>query len=257
MPRRKQTKAGTDKGAPARTRATAWRIQKLDNVPGPEADAGTLREHYRRLQNIFAVHQYDDVIAACHWCCDMDEQLAFSKPNTRGGAGMYCSGRCASAYAKYQQLIYDKPGEAGTSATSAAPPPEKLVEEAELAEEAPCTCTGESATTTEVGCAYHTDPDVEAEDEVKVNVPKAAWPEATKPTETEPTPDERWTEAKKNPQRKARKARKAKPERADGKCAKGEHEMTDENKYEYKGTVWCRACRKASRAASAANRKDK
>ncbi len=161
---------------------------------------------------------------------------------------MYCSGRCASAFAKYQQLNYVKPGEKGTSATSAAPPAEKLAEE-------PCTCTGESATTTEAGCAFHTDPDVETEAEVKVNVPTATWPEATKPTE--PTPDERWTEAKKNPQRKARKARKAKPERADGKCAKGLHEMTDDNKYEYKKTVWCRACRKASRATSAAARKEK
>jgi len=193
------------------------------------------------VQNIFAVHQYDDVIAACHWCCDMDEQLAFSKPNTRGGPNVYCSGRCASAFTKYQQLNYHKPGEAGTSATSAAPPAEKLADE-------PCTCTGESATTTEAGCAYHTDPDVEAE----VNIPTAAFPEATKPTA-----EERWHEAKKNPARKARKAREKKPERADGKCAKGLHEMTDDNKYEYKGTIWCRACRKASRAASAANRKGK
>lgn len=235
MPRKpKQTKAPTT----ARTRATAWRIQKLDNVPGPEADAGALREHYRKVQNIFAVHHYDDVIAACHWCCNMDEQLAFAKPNTRGGPGMYCSGRCASAYAKYQQLSYRKPGEAGTSATSAAPPTEKLVEEA------PCTCAGESATTTEAGCAYHTDPDVEAE--VKVNVPTAAFPEATAPTR-----EQRWHEEKKNPKRKAHKAREKKPERTDGKCAKGLHEMTDGNKYEYQGTVWCRECRKLSRARSA------
>ena len=237
MPRRKQTKQAATQ---ARTRlATAWRIQKLDNVPGPEADTGALREHYRKIQNIFAVHNYDDVIAACHWCCDMEEQLAFTKPNTRGGPGMYCSGRCASAFAKYQQLNYGQPGEAGTSATSSAPPAEKLAEE-------PCTCTGESAATTEAGCAFHTDPDVEAE---TPEVPTAAFPEATKPTE--PTPDQRWTEEKKNPKRKARKARKPKPERADGLCAKGEHEMTEANRYEYRNTVWCRACRKASRTKSA------
>lgn len=206
------------------TRASAWRIQKLDNVPGPEADESALKAHYRLVQNVLAKHAYDDVIAACHWCCDMDEQLAYSKPGTRGGPNMYCSGRCASAYAKYQQLNYRKPGEAGTSATSAtsaAPPAEKLVGDDEEAE--------------------------------TPNVPTAAFPEATE-RETEPTPEQRRHAAKKNPQRKARKAREKKPERTDGLCAKGEHKMTDANRYSYRNTVWCRACRAESRARSAAKR---
>lgn len=223
MPKRKQPKQAP---TTARTRATAWRIQKLDDVPGPEADAGALKAHYIKVQHVFAVHHYDDVIAACHWCCDMDEQLAFTKPNTRGGAGMYCSGRCASAFAKYQQLNYRKPGQDGpsTSVTSAAPRAEKLVG----------------------------DDDEDGDGEVSPTETTETETEAAEtPAPPTPSPDERWTEAKKNPQRKARKTRDKKPERTDGLCAKGLHKMTDANRYEYKGTVWCRECRKASRSRSA------
>ena len=79
-------------------------ILKLDNVPGPEAPPLELTEHYRRVQVVLACRRYNDVIAACHWCCDMKEGLAFSRPNSRGPR-MFCSRQCADAFEAYHRKV--------------------------------------------------------------------------------------------------------------------------------------------------------
>ncbi len=73
---------------------------------------------------------------------------------------------------------------------------------------------------------------------------------ADEPAEAAPSESPPAWKPKGQRERKPRKPRAKKPERSDGMCAKGLHKMTPENTYEYKGTVWCRECRKASRAKS-------
>lgn len=79
-------------------------ILKLDNVPGPKAPPLELTEHYLKVQVILACHRYDDVVAACHWCCDMKEGLAFSRFGSRG-TRMFCSRRCADALEAYHKKV--------------------------------------------------------------------------------------------------------------------------------------------------------
>ncbi len=212
-------------------------ILKLDNVPGPEARADELATHYTRVQEVMACHRYDDVIAACHWCCDMEAGLAYTKPEAaRGTARMFCSGRCASAFGAHRAKVHGlQAGKPSSTATGIAPPTD---EETATQEETPVAkkrgSTAKATPTEELA--------EETGDEPAATV--AATPES--PSAWKP---------KGQRERKARKPRAAKPERNDGMCAKGLHEMTPENTYEYRGTIWCRACRAESRARSAAKRK--
>lgn len=73
---------------------------KITDAPGPDADASDLRTHYRRVQEILACRSYDLVTQLCHWCIAW-EPLTHAKAGTRGGARMFCSGRCAGAYVAY------------------------------------------------------------------------------------------------------------------------------------------------------------
>lgn len=210
----------------------AMPILKLDNVPGPEASAEELTEHYRRVQIIFACHNYDDVIAACSWCCDMEEGLAYTKPDEARGNRMFCSGRCASAHAAYRVIAHGRPKPDVVAETS-GPSPSTSRRKAEEA-------------------TPDTDTEPEEDDGEDDNQPAAAdKASADEPAETAAPPESPsdW-KPKGQRERKPRKAKAKKPERSDGKCAKGLHKMTDENRYEYKGTVWCRECRKASRSKS-------
>ena len=219
---KKQAKQYDQAGAP---------IRKLDNVPGPEASADELTKHFRRVQHILACHPYDDVIAACHWCCDMEAGLAYSKPDEARGSRMFCSGRCASAHAAYRVIAHGRPKPKADEPTSGSSPSTSRRKAAERA--------AEDEAETEGDDGGDDNPPAEAE--------KAS---AKEPAETAATPESPSWQPKGQRGRKPRKAKAKKPERSDGKCAKGLHKMTDENRYEYKGTIWCRECRKASRARS-------
>lgn len=204
-------------------------ITKLDNVPGPEENIAILREHYSRVQVVVACHAYDDVILACRWCCDMESPLAYSKPDEARGNKMFCSGRCASAFGVFRADQLLKPQT--SDAESTTPPTEETAtnEEPPVSKRRGRTT---KATPTEEPAEEPDDEPAETETEAATSESPPAW----KP--------------KGHRAPKARKQRATKPERSDGKCAKGLHEMTDENRYEYKGTVWCRECRKASRSKS-------
>ncbi len=220
---RKPTQLSNLPGAP---------ITKLDNVPGPEASADELNKHYQRVRDVFACHRYDDVIAACHWCCDMEAGLAYSKPDEARGNRMFCSGRCASAHAAYRVHAHGRRKPKADTATGGIPPTtSKETATANKPEPEPGDDDGDDD-----------NPSDEAEE---TNVTEK--PDESAPSESPST----WKPKGQRP-RKARKAkaRTKKPERTDGKCAKGIHQMTEANRYEYKGTVWCRECRKASRAKS-------
>ena len=205
-------------------------ILKLDNVPGPEASSDELVKHYERVSDIFACRNYNDVLAACHWCCDMEAGLAYTKPDEARGNRMFCSGRCASAHAAYRVFAHGRPKSKEAAPTS-GPSPSTSRRKAEEANE-------EAAPEPEKD---------EGADDQPAEAEKASTDE---PSETAaPSESPSW-KPKGQRARKPRKAKAKKPERSDGKCAKGLHKMTDENRYEYKGTVWCRECRKASRARS-------
>ncbi len=201
-------------------------ITKLDNVPGPEDDFAMLSTHYSRVQVILACHCYDNVIAACRWCCDMESPMAYSKPEEARGTKMFCSGRCASAYGALRAEQLRKPNSSG-AAVSIPPTDAKTATE----EETPVSKKRGSATK----ATPTEEPEPEPEQE----------PDEAAPSESPPA----W-KPKGQRERKPRKQRAKKPDRTDGMCAKGLHKMTPENTYEYKGTVWCRECRKASRAKS-------
>ncbi len=213
-------------------------ILKLDNVPGPEASDDELVKHYERVRGIFACRNYDDVLAACHWCCDMEEGLAYTKPDEARGNRMFCSGRCASAHAAYRALAHGPPKPNAEQPTSGPSPSTSRRKAKEAAEEP--------------------DPEPEEDDGADDNPPaENEEASADEPTEAAAPPESPsdW-KPKGQRARKPRKAKVKKPERADGKCAKGLHKMKGENRYEYKGTVWCRACRAESRARSAAKKKN-
>lgn len=211
-------------------------IAKLDHVPGPEASAAELTKHFQRVQIILACHRYDDVLAACHWCCDMEAGLAYSKPDEARGNRMFCSGRCASAHAAYRVIAHGSPKPKADTDTNTDNEKGKI--------------KGTAINT-------KTDPDPEPEQETEPdhdddNPPDEAQESNTEEPNETAAPSESPSDWKPKGQRarKPRKARAAKPERTDGKCAKGIHQMDEANRYEYKGTVWCRECRKASRSKS-------
>lgn len=79
-------------------------IPPITDAPGAEADATVLAAHYRRVQNAFACHNYDDCMAVCRWCLD-EAPLPFPEPHQRG-TRKYCSRRCADAYAAYKAKYY-------------------------------------------------------------------------------------------------------------------------------------------------------
>ncbi len=205
-------------------------ILKLDNVPGPEASEAELKEHYGRVQEIMATHRYDDVIHACHWCCDMEAGLAYTKPDQTRGSRVFCSGRCASAFGAYQVRVLH---------LSRKPKPASPSEGDETAD------TADEAQS----------PD---DDDAKASLTRTAetqW----KPTGERPRRSRRVKDVTKVVGQEGtgkttagpKRSRASKPKRTDGKCAKGLHKMTEANTYTYQDKVWCRECRKASRAKSA------
>ncbi len=197
-------------------------IIKLDNVPGPEADTETLNQHYQRVQRVFAVHRYDDVIMSCHWCCDSENDLVFAKPDKARGTRMFCSARCANCFSAYEIKVWHgaaKPVAEEIAEGGEAPPAKRFRDWREVAQ------------TDKPDVATDADEPDKPEDEDKEPAT------ARKPSVKR--------------ERKPRKARVDKPKRTDGKCPKGLHEMTEANTYTYKDKTWCRECRKASRAKSA------
>lgn len=205
-------------------------ILKLGNVPGPEADANDLRTHYRRVKEVMAIHAYDDVINACHWCCGMEEPLAYSKVDNPRSTHMFCSGRCASAYGEYRANTLGKRAEGPKPSA-----PEPTDNETPLDPEPE---NGEGEPVSEEHYA-------ESPADAKASLERTA----------ERLRESEWQASKASSARKPRKPREAKPAREDGKCAKGLHEMTPENTYstpDGKG-AWCKECRKASRAKSKSN----
>lgn len=201
-------------------------IAKLDNVPGPEADAETLKTHYRRVQNIMATHRYEDVIYICHWCCDGDAELAFADPAGKHGSRKYCSARCANGYHAYVSKVVAKGQQVATPSSSDDteddtydPPP---------------------------GAAQPTPTRPRARPVAVAEITEVVGQEGTgKTTVVAP---------RKPPVATPRKPRATKQDRTDGKCAKGLHDMTEANTYIYNGNKWCRECRKASRTKSVEKR---
>ena len=80
-------------------------ITPLEDVPGPEADSTVLRAHYRRVQEAFATHRYNDVVAVCHWC--LVEDLQRPAVGTRSPV-KYCDQRCAEAAEAYYVQVLGK-----------------------------------------------------------------------------------------------------------------------------------------------------
>lgn len=203
----------------------ALAIVKLDDVPGPEADTDTLNQHYQRVQQTFATHRYDDVIMACHWCCDSENDLVFAKPDKARGTRMFCSAHCANCFSAYEIKVW---GRAAKPVSDERGQPDESTQRAE----APPKAKRQRS---------KSDPVDEADEPTTTNEDKGQEEKST------------WKPAGKR-ERKPRKARAVKPTRTDGKCPKGFHEMTEANTYTYQDKTWCRECRKASRATSAAKR---
>ena len=74
-------------------------------------------------------------------------------------------------------------------------------------------------------------------------------PKETQPSETDAPPKTEWRPGK---QKVGRKTRARKVIETKDKCSQNLHKMDEANRYEYNGTVYCRECRKASRAKSKA-----
>lgn len=211
-------------------------ITKLDNVPGPEDNFSVLCTHYSRVQVVVACHNYDDVILTCRWCCDMESPLVYSKPEQARGNKMFCSGRCASAYGAFRAEQLRKPKDAKDLETANARP--TSVKDATPTSKARRRTVEAGAAGAEIIKPVEDKPDAEPDKD-----------ETAAPSESPST----W-KPKGQREKKPRQSRSTKPERTDGKCSKGLHEMTDANRYEYKNTVWCRACRADSRKRSAAKK---
>ena len=207
-------------------------IRKMDNVPGPEDSFKELEKHFRLVQAILACHRYDDVIAACHWCCEMEAGLAFAKPDKPRGTRMFCSERCAKTHAAYR-----------VTAHNLTKPKSETGEE----EDKPPTTIQGTAIGLKSSDKPATKPNENDDDQPSTEAKELVSDE---PAETTPPESPSTWKPESRKARKPRKAKAKKPERTDGKCAKGMHKMTDANRYEYNGTVWCRECRKASRAKS-------
>ena len=207
-------------------------ILKLDNVPGPETAPDELVKHYEKVQDIFACRNYDDVLAACHWCCDMEAGLAYTKPDEARGNRMFCSGRCASAHAAYRVIAHGHPKPKEESPTSGPSPSTSRRKAKEAKEEA------------------DPEPEENKADEQPPDESKASNEEPAEAETAAPSESPSWKPTGSRIGRKPRKAKAKKPERSDGLCAKGLHKMDKANQYHYQGTVWCKECRKASRAKS-------
>ncbi len=203
----------------------APRIEKLDNVPGPEASGDVLKAHYRRVQDIIATHCYDDVLCMCHWCAGIEAELAFTKTDQPRGTRQYCTARCANAYTAYTQkaVMQGKvvsPPPPGDDAEDDDPPPG-------TAKPTPTRRKRVKDVTTTVG--------QEGTGRTTAGKPPAAPP---KPVREKPT-----------------KARGPKPAREDGKCPRGLHDLTPDNVYERDGNRWCKACKADNRARYIAKQK--
>ena len=86
----------------------------------------------------------------------------------------------------------------------------------------------------------------------------AAYDEQTRATKEKPSgtvgkDTSTKTEWRPGKQKVGRKTRARKVIENKDKCHQNLHTMTEANRYEYNGTVYCRECRKASRAKSKAN----
>ncbi len=81
-------------------------VEPMKDVPGPDADATALREHYRAVQNVRACHRYDDIVTRCYWCLADDQQVP--RRGTRGGGNIYCTDRCADAADAYHIKVLER-----------------------------------------------------------------------------------------------------------------------------------------------------
>lgn len=213
MPRRKQPKY----------EAPIPPIAKLDNVPGPESDADTLQTHYRRVQDAFATHHYEDVVETCHWCLDSEKGLAFSKTDQPRGTRTYCTARCANAYTAYTQKVV---GRGKVSTTNPSNPADDEFEDGSC------------------------DPPPGAAKPTLKRDRKKARGGVPEPTETATDAESRLsrTTVRERESPPERKARVKKAAREDGMCSRGLHPITTENTYERDGSAWCRDCKKLNRA---------
>lgn len=80
----------------------------LPNVPGPEADAETLRYHYIKWLTRTTIMAYEWRIYACGWCARTDIDLTVRKNGTRDEP-MFCSERCRDAKAAFEEKCWPKP----------------------------------------------------------------------------------------------------------------------------------------------------
>jgi hypothetical protein len=213
-------------------------ILKLADVPGPEADADVLNAHYRLVQNALATHRYDDVIQSCHWCLDMEAGLAYSKTDEARGTRLFCSGRCANAYSAYQVKVLNY-----GQRVAPAPIPDEGDDPTDEGDE-PASDPDETP-----------EPEPTSEPELDpAEATKAGWARQVSATgrgRRRRVKDVTTVTGKEGTGKTtARQPRAKKPERTDGKCTKGLHEMTEANTYSYNGGTWCRECRKASRTKS-------
>jgi hypothetical protein len=116
-------------------------IPPIPDAPGAEADRTVLKAHYRRVQEAFACHAYDDCVAVCRWCLAW-EPLPFSEPHRHGGTRKYCSRRCADAYAAYKKKWYGAPSDSDETADDLPPDNDFLPEPSENEEATDTTDVG-------------------------------------------------------------------------------------------------------------------
>lgn len=218
--------------------APATDTLRLDNAPGPEADADALKAHYRRVQDVFATNAYDVVIYLCHWCLSDggDNGLAFTKTEQPRGTRQYCSARCANAYSAYMQKVVvkgriatpspsDETEDDSSGATSGAAQPQRTRKRRRGIVDA------------------HYTPVQPGSDEERAVLESA----------TAPLP--KGTKIESAGVAGPRKARAKQAAREDGKCARGLHDLTPDNTYTHNGVSWCRACKADNRARYIAKKK--
>lgn len=104
-------------------------------VPGAAADAGTLRDWYRDVVQIYAAtHALEAFVILCHWCLADAQEVAGR--GIRGGELKFCSEHCADAAQAYYVKVLAKgkdatyrpaaPADEGEHATPTEPPVEGL-----------------------------------------------------------------------------------------------------------------------------------
>lgn len=208
--------------------APAPPIPPFKDTPDEHSPAKELRAHQREVQNIFATHRYDDVVMVCHWCC-ADTELPYADTDQPRGMRKYCSKRCAKANAQLKHTSTRRDETTIVSTNSLAP-----VSPVAKNRQAPASKDTQPA---EAVRRRRARPKASAESPKSPKSPKAS--KGTKP--------------------KAPKGQKTKTpaNRAKGMCPKGLHKMTADNTYSYNGGVWCKECRKESRARSKAKKKAK